>query len=130
MEPAAAPPPAGFLQALQNLGDCALSTLQDRLRLLGVELQEEKLRVVQILFWVSAAILAGIMLLIFATLAVASLFWETARTEALTAIAGFYLLALAMVVFGFHRFLKSQPRPFDATLHELQRDRECIRGNS
>lgn len=120
-------PTTGFLHAVQNLGDCLLGTLQDRLKLFGAELQEEKLRFIQILLWTSGAILAGILLLVFASLAVASLFWETARTEALCGLAAFYLVGLLGIVAGFRRFLRGQPRPFDATLQELKRDQSCIR---
>jgi uncharacterized membrane protein YqjE len=124
------PATAGFLEAARNLGDSLLTTLQDRLKLFGAELQEEKLRLIQILIWISAGILAGILLLVFATLAVASFFWETARTAALVGISIFYLLAFVSVALGLRRFLRGQPRPFDASIEELKRDQACIRGNN
>jgi uncharacterized membrane protein YqjE len=124
------PATAGFLEAARNLADSLLTTLQDRLKLFGAELQEEKLRLIQILIWISAGILAGILLLVFATLAVASFFWETARTEALVGISIFYLLAFVSVALGLRRFLRGQPRPFDASIEEFKRDQACIRGNN
>lgn len=37
-------PPAGYLNALRSLGDGVLASVQDRMQLFAVELQEEKFR--------------------------------------------------------------------------------------
>ncbi|MBA4138292.1 MAG: hypothetical protein C0518_13350 [Opitutus sp.] len=120
-------PPPGFVSSLQNLGDALLGTAQDRLRLFAVELQEEKLRLVQILLFTAAAVLAGIMTLTFASLTLAFLFWESGRLIVLVGITVFYLVALLAIVVAFRRFLKRQMPPFAATLEEFKNDRACLR---
>ena len=45
-------------------------------------------------------------------------------------LAGGYLVALALVILGFRRYLKRQPKPFSGTLSELRQDRECIRAEN
>lgn len=119
--------PAGFLGSIQNLGATLLGTAHDRLQLFSLELQEEKYRLIQILLYTAGAVLAGIMALTFASLTLAFAFWETARLAVLGGLAAFYLLALLVVVLRFRRFLKTMPRPFDATIAEFKEDRACIR---
>src|SRR5574343_1104555 len=107
-------PPPGFVRSLQNLGDALLGTAQDRLRLFAVELQEEKLRLVQILLFAAALILAGIMALTFASLTLAFLFWESGRLTVLVGITAFYTAALGVLALTFRRFLRRQMQPFSA----------------
>lgn len=118
--------PAGFLGSLQSLGDSLLGTAHDRLRLFSLELQEEKYRLIQILLFTAAAVLAGIMALTFASLTVAFVFWQSARLAVLGGLTAFYLLALLVLVVRFRRFLKNMPRPFEATIAEFKEDRACI----
>jgi len=101
--------------------------VQDRIALLSVELQEEKLRLIQIFFWISAAVFTGMMAIMFASLTIVYLLWESARLAALGGLTLLYGGALAAIVIAFRRYLARQPRPFDATLHELTADRACIR---
>jgi uncharacterized membrane protein YqjE len=119
-------PPPGFVRSLQSLGDAVLGTAQDRLRLFAVELQEEKLRLVQLLLFAAAIILAGIMALTFASLTLAFLFWETGRFAVLGGITAFYVVALLGLVLGLRRFLRQQMPPFAATLEEFKKDRACF----
>lgn len=119
--------PRGFVRSLQDLGDAVLGTAQDRLRLFAVELQEEKLRLVQILLFTAAIVLAGIMTLTFASLTLAFVFWESSRLAVLVGITAFYLVALAALALAFRRFLRRQLPPFSATLEEFKHDRECFR---
>jgi uncharacterized membrane protein YqjE len=121
------PDPAGFLNSLRTLGDGLLATVQERLELFGVELQEEKLRLIQIFIWISAAIFTGMMAVTFGSIAIVYLFWESARMAVLLGLTALYSGALVVIVLAFRRYLARQPHPFDATLGELGKDRECIR---
>ena len=49
---------------------------------------------------------------------------------AVTVLAGIYLVAFGVIGIAFKRDLARQPRPFDATIQELERDRTCIRGQN
>jgi len=124
-----APPshPGGILGGLRVLGDNLLGTVQDRLELASVELQEEKLRLVQTFLWISATVVAGMMALAFASLTLVYLFWANARLAVLLGLTLFYTVALIAIVLGFRRFLARQPVPFSATREEIGADRTCIR---
>lgn len=117
----------GFVSALANLCGGLVSGIEDRLQLLSLELHEEKLRIIQIFLWISAAVFTGMMALGFASLTVVFLFSGHARLVALGAFAVFYGTALGVIVIAFRRFLARQPKLFDATLQELKEDRACIR---
>ena len=129
MEPAT-PASAGFLHSLRALGDGLLATVQDRLELFSVELQEEKFRLIQIFVWISAAIFTGMMALAFASFTLVYLFWPSARLAVLGGLTVFYAGAMVAIVIAFRRFLARQPRPFSATRQEIGKDRTCIRNES
>ena len=117
----------GFLGSFRALGDSLLATVHDRLELFSVELHEEKLRLVQTFIWISAAVFTGMMAITFASLTLVYLFWESARLAALGGLTLLYGGALAVIIAGFRRYLSRQPKPFAATLQELEEDRACIR---
>lgn len=117
----------GFIESLAGLGDNLLGTLQERVELISIELQEEKYRLVQLIIWISATVFAGGMALTFATLTVVYLFWDTARIAVLAGFTGLYGVALVFVVIALRRVFTHQPKPFEATIDSLKEDRSCIR---
>ena len=119
-----------YLSSLRSLGDGLLASVQDRLELFTVELQEEKFRLVQTFVWICAAVFTGMMAITFASLTVVYLFWENARLAVLGGLTVFYAAALVAIVLAFRRFRARQPAPFTATLQELGEDRTCIRTKS
>ena len=118
--------PAGFMASIAGIGDNLISTLQERIELISLELQEEKFRAIRLLIWMGAAVFAGVMALSFVTLTIVYLFWDTARLGVLAAFAIFYSAALAWVVAKVRGTL-AQPKPFQATLDSLSEDRACLR---
>lgn len=125
MEPRA--PSAGFMASLRDFGDGVFASVQQRLELFSVELQEEKFRLIQTFVWISAAVFAGMMAVAFASLTLVYLFWESARLAVLGGLALIYAGALVGIIIAFRAFLARQPTPFSATLHEVAEDRACIR---
>lgn len=118
---------AGFMASLRKLADSLLAGAQDRIELFAVELQEEKFRLIQIIVWISAAIFAGGMAITFASITLVYLFWESARLAVLGGLTLLYGGAFVAVIVAFRRYLAHQPRPFAASLQEIQNDRACIR---
>ena len=116
--------------SLRALGDGLMASVQDRLELLSVELQEEKFRLIQTFIWISAAVFTGMMAITFASLTLVYLFWESARLAVLGGLTGLYAGTLVAIVVAFRRFLARQPKPFAATLQEIREDRACIRSEN
>lgn len=120
-------PSAGILNSIRALADSLLGIVQDRLELVSVELQEEKLRLIQIFIWISAAIFTGMMAVTFASIFIVYLLWESARLAALGGLTLLYTVAAVTIVVCFRRYISRQPKPFAATLGEIKVDRTCIR---
>jgi uncharacterized membrane protein YqjE len=120
---------SGFFKNLSALGDGLLGAVQERVELVSLELQEEKFRFVRLIIWISAAVFAGVMTLMFATLTIVYLLWDTARLAALGGFAVVYGGVLAWVIVMLRRQF-DQPKPFEATIESLTEDRACIRNRS
>lgn len=116
----------GLLHSVRALVDNVLASAQQRLELLALELREEKLRAVQLLIWLSAAVFAAVLSLVFGSLTLVYLFWETARLQVLLGLTAFYAIGCVVAVRGFRRCFHQMPRPFEGTLAELRSDRACI----
>jgi uncharacterized membrane protein YqjE len=117
---------SGFSDSLAGLGDNLLGTLQERIELISIELQEEKCRLMRLLIGISAAVFAGVMTLSFATLSIVYLFWEGARLGVLAGFTMVYGAVFAWAVVALRKSL-NQSRPLEATINTLKEDRECIR---
>lgn len=124
------PGSTGFVGSIRSLADGLLASAQDRLELFSVELQEEKVRLVQTFIWISAAVFTAMMAATFASLTLVYLFWDSARLAVLGGLTLLYAGLLAAIVVALRRYLARQPAPFAATLHEIGEDRACIRDRS
>jgi len=124
------PDSAGIIGSLRSLGENLLASVQDRLELFSIDLQEEKFRLIQTFIWISVAIFTGMMAVMFASLTLVYLFWESARLAVLGGLTTFYAVTLVIIIVAFRRFVARQPKPFSATLQEINEDRACIRNPS
>ena len=114
-------------ESLHGIIDAGLQTVQTRLELLAVELQEEKLRITGLAL---NTVLAGLLLgfgLVFLMIFLTVLFWEEHRLLALgisTAVCiGGGLLAASNAARAF----RSGTKLFTASLAEFARDRAALR---
>lgn len=121
------PGSSGILGSVREFADGLVGSLHDRIELLAVELHEEKHRFVQIAIWVMAVVFLALLTLIFASIALIVVFWDTARVAVTVTIAAVYLIGFIASAIGLRRFLSRQPTPFAATLRELREDRTCMR---
>ena len=125
-----APGSSGLLGNLRGFADGLIGSAHDRLELLAVELHEEKYRLIQIFIWISGIVFLAMLAVVFASMALVVILWDTARLTVVCSLAAVYIVALAALIIGFRRYLKRQPKPFAATLSELREDRECIRAET
>ena len=119
-----------FLSALSGLGENLIGTLHDRVELLALDLHEEKLRLIRIFIWTSAIVFTGMLAILFASITVVYLFWDSARLAALGGFALLYVGAFAAALIGLRRHLAAQTMPFAASLRELNTDRTCFRSET
>ena len=124
------PDSPGLLGSFRNLGESLLASLQDRIALVSLELEEEKFRLIQVFFWISAILFSGAMAVTFASLTLVYLFWETSRLAVLGGLALLYSAAFVCIIVAFRRYLARQPKLLAATLQEIREDRQCIRARN
>lgn len=116
-----------FLDALRNLASSIVSMLQTRLELASVELAEERARLMKVALLAFFALAFFSMALMTFTLLIVILFWESYRWQAILAIMLFYFVAAAGCLLVARNKLRHAPPLFEATLAELDKDREMLR---
>jgi uncharacterized membrane protein YqjE len=118
--------PEGWMASARRCGDSLLGLLQTRVELIGVELQEEKLRAINLGVWLGIALGLAMGGFLVITGALALLLWTLAGYWGLFGLAGAELAAAALLVWLLRRKLASEPAPFSTTLKEFRKDRECL----
>ena len=113
---------------LRRLVGSAIGLLQTRLELVGIELAEEKERLMGVLFLGLAAMMLATMALISLTVLVTIAFWDTYRWQSLAAITALYAVGGIVCALKARSGLRAAPTVFEATLAELEKDRELFRG--
>jgi uncharacterized membrane protein YqjE len=117
----------GMMESLRSLGANLVGTLHDRVELFSLELEEERARLIRTMVWISIALFLGMMTAVLLSLTVVYLFWDSARIYVLVGLTLLYGGGLIAAVVSVRRSLARQPRPFAATLAELEEDQACIR---
>lgn len=116
----------GILRSLRNLGATLVALLQTRFELLVTELEEERIRLLELLFWAAAALFffgVGILLLVILLVA---LFWDSHRIIAIVALAGIFLAVGIGMAIGVRNRMHARSRLFSASLGELARDKDQL----
>lgn len=115
---------------LRRLLGSVFALLQTRLELVGIELAEEKERLMGVLFLGLAAMMLATMALISLTVLIAIAFWDTYRWQSLAGITVLYAVGGLVCALRARAGLRDAPSVFEATLNELEKDRELFRGKS
>jgi uncharacterized membrane protein YqjE len=116
----------GIISSLRKLARTGVAILENRIALLTVELEEEKLRMLGLLLWVAGAILAATLAILLVSLTVVFLFPETARVYVLAAFSLVYLTAAWWAFTTLRNRIKNGPPPFQETLAQLRKDRSWL----
>lgn len=125
-EPASGDAGAGIVQSLRNLAATLVALLRTRFELLATEIEEERIRLLQLLLWAAVALFffaVGIVLLVILFVAV---FWDSYRITAIVTLAGIFLAAGVGAAMCVRNLIKARPRLFSASLEELARDKDQL----
>lgn len=120
-------PPPPIRSPLRRLIGSVFSLLQTRLELIGIELAEEKERLLGVLFSGLAAMMFATMALITLTVFIAVAFWETYRWQALAVLTILYAAAALACVLKARAGVRHAPLIFEGTLTEFEKDRDIFR---
>jgi len=119
----------GWFDSLRRIGESLLALIRSRFELFAVELQEEKLRLMNLLLWLGIAMTLGAAGLLVGIGALAVWLWNSAGYAGLIALALVALAAAGGILLGVRRQIKSGPPPFAGTVAEFRKDSECLRKN-
>ncbi|WP_341676594.1 phage holin family protein [Niveibacterium sp. SC-1] len=120
--------PPGLAERLGGVVDTLLGTLQTRLSLLAVEVEEEGVRLAGALFnLILAAFFIGFFTLTFA-LFITVWLWDTHRLLALGVDAAMFLALSLLTARNAYRRLSGGTHLFRHSVGEIARDREAIGG--
>ena len=120
------PASGGLRGALARLAASALSLVETRAELAALEFDEARERAKDRLVLVVAAAVCFANGLLGATAFVVVYFWDSYRLAALGAVTLAWLLGGLLAMWRFSVRQQTDPRPFAATLAELERDREWL----
>lgn len=117
---------SGLLGSIKNLAATLVAVARTRLQLLANEIEEEKLRLARLGLLSILAVFFFALGIIFLTLLVVVLFWDSNRILVIGGFAVIYLLlgiGLGMVVL---KRAGARSRLFEASLRELAKDSERL----
>jgi uncharacterized membrane protein YqjE len=115
-----------MLGPIRELARTLLSFTLTRTRLAATEVEEQALRLIEILVWLAVALFFLGIALVFAAVLVVLLFWDSNRLLAaglLTAL--FVSIGIGAALIARVR-LRERPKFLAATLAELERDRDTF----
>ncbi|HET9763340.1 MAG TPA: phage holin family protein [Casimicrobiaceae bacterium] len=118
-------PAVGLGEALSGLAATVIATLRTRVELATVEFDEQRERTKIVLVLVVVATVFFCFALVALSALVVLAFWGSYPLAALGGIVLFHAAVGAVALFLLKR--NAFPRPFEATLQQLQRDAEAIK---
>lgn len=106
---------------------CTLTSIAStRLELLANELQEERLRITQMLFFALAALFCFAIGTLLLTAFIVVLFWDEHRLAALGGLSALFFASGALISVSLRNKAQARSKLFSASLAELARDREQL----
>ncbi len=112
---------SGLFAALKNIAATLLASGKTRLELLGNEIEEEKLRAIQLLLMAQAMVFCFGVGAVLAVALLTALFWDS-RFLLLSASVAFFLILGGIFYMSFKRATHRPDRVFSASIAELQED--------
>jgi uncharacterized membrane protein YqjE len=118
--------PAGLFGSVRALMATLVAIGHNRLELFSTEIQEEVERVSSTLLWSMVAALLGMLGLLLVALAI--ILWVDAANRWIAAglIAAVFFAGCAWAGMVARSRMSLKPRPFDATLSELEKDHDML----
>jgi uncharacterized membrane protein YqjE len=116
----------GLLESLKRLAGTLLAIIQTRLELLSNEMEEERLRIGQMLLYGSIALFFFGLTIMLLTVFFVVLFWDEHRLLVLAGFTALYFVAGLLVWSALRRVSREKSKLFSASLAELADDRDRL----
>ena len=125
-EQGAGEPATGVLQSLRNLATTLVALLQNRLELLATDLEEERIRLLQVLFWAAGALFFFALGVLTITMFVVLLLWDSHRLAGIIVLSAVFLAIGVGLAIGVYKRMHRRSRLFSASLDELTKDKDRL----
>lgn len=116
----------GLLESLKRLVGTLLAILQTRLELLSNEIEEELLRIGQILLYGIVALFFFCLTILLLLVFIVALFWDSYRLQVVGGLTAFFLAAGLLVCYALRRVVREKSKLFSGSLAELSKDRDRL----
>jgi uncharacterized membrane protein YqjE len=117
----------GLLHSIKDLAQSLLGAARTRLEILATEIEEERLRLEQMLLVALGAVFCVGMGVVLSVFFVVVLFWDTHRLAAVGALAAGFLAVGVVLGLILRDRARSRPKLFAATRDELAKDQTILR---
>ena len=118
--------PEGIFASVRRMVETTLSTVQNRVELFALELQEEKCWLISALLWTAAAVFFGGLAIVFVVGAMIYFSPDIARPWVVGGFALLFVYLAINAVVGLRRSMQSKKPPLSDTIGELKKDIEWI----
>ena len=116
----------GLMESLKRLAGTLLTIFQTRLELLSNEMEDERVRIEQMLLYGSVALFFFGLAIMLLTVFVVVVFWDSQRLLVLGVFAALYFVAGLLVWNALHRVAREKSKLFSASLAELADARDRL----
>ena len=121
----------GLFSSVRRVADTCVSSIHNRVELLSVELQEEKIRLVRLLLWTGAALFAAFLAITVITIAVVMLVSDdNLRKIAIIGFGVVYASVAVVIAVKLRGEVRNAPPPLADTLSELRKDLQSLRSGN
>jgi uncharacterized membrane protein YqjE len=117
---------SGLMGSIKRLTATLTSIVSTRLELLANELQEERLRLTQMLLFALFALFCFGMALLLFTVFIVVLFWDDHRLAVLGAMSVIFFVSGLLAALLLRGKAQEKSKLFSASLAELEKDRERL----
>jgi uncharacterized membrane protein YqjE len=121
--------PHGLFGSLKALIERVLALLQSRAELFSTELEEELTRLIGVLIWSIVGVFCAIIGVTFIAVTILLAVPSSYRVIAAGVLALLFLGVAAAGALTIRKIARAKPRPFDASLSEIEKDRERLRSS-
>lgn len=121
---------AGLRGALARAGAATVELLRTRIELASLEFTEQREHAKESLVLIGIAGLFLAFAVLSASALVVILFWDTHRVAAIAGVTLFHAVVGIIALLRLQASQRNAPKPFVATLAELERDREWLAGHA
>jgi len=114
----------GLMESLKRMVDTLLYIVQTRLELLSTELEEERVRIGQLLLYGAIAFFFFGMSILLLTILIVAAFWDDHLLWVLSGLVALFVIAGLVAWFAFRKVARKRFRLFSNSLDELAEDRD------